>query len=105
LSPHRRTNVGGESIAQARYVKAVLMRTAQRLPVYEENDQKRSDDSLRTHHHGGAGQLNTSAAVTVAKAIRTDADRARAGENLITARNVTYSSLGLTSPIAGKACP
>ena len=87
------------------YVKAVLMRTAQRLPVYEsmiENGQMSTFERIITE---GAGTLNVSAAVTVAKAIRQDADLAQPGDNLITTSNVTYSNLGVTAPIAGENMP
>src|SRR5207302_10851035 len=53
----------------------------------------------------GAGELNASAAVTVAKAIRQDANRAKAGDNLITKSNTTYATLGVTAPIAGENMP
>ena len=81
------------------------MRTAQRLPVYErmiESGQMSTFERIITE---GAGTLNVSAAVTVAKAIRTDADLAQPGDNLITASNVTYSNLGVTAPIAGENMP
>ncbi len=53
-------------------VKAVLMRTAQRLPVYEKmiaTGQMTTFERIITE---GAGELNISAAVAVAKAIRQD---------------------------------
>ncbi|HXM35400.1 MAG TPA: S8 family serine peptidase, partial [Pyrinomonadaceae bacterium] len=87
------------------FVKAVLMRTAQRLPVYEsmiENGRMSTFERIITE---GAGELNASAAVTVAKAIRNDADQAQAGDNLITKQNVTYSNLGVTATIAGENMP
>jgi serine protease AprX len=86
-------------------VKALLMRTAQRLPAYEQlvaNGRMSQFERVITE---GAGELNASAAVTVAKAIRKDADRADPGDNLLTSRNTTYSSLNVTSPIAGETMP
>src|SRR6202022_3063300 len=76
--------LGANPSLKPAYVKAVLMRTAQRLPVYEsmiENGQMSTFERIITE---GAGALNVSAAVTVAKAIRQDADLAQPGDNLIT---------------------
>ncbi|HEX7317426.1 MAG TPA: S8 family peptidase [Pyrinomonadaceae bacterium] len=86
-------------------VKALLMRTAQRLPVYEQLVADGKMSHFERVINEGAGELNASAAVTVAKAVRKDANRAAPGDNLITSKNTTYSSLGLTSPIAGEQMP
>jgi hypothetical protein len=86
------------------FVKGVLMRTAQRLPVYEGMIKNGTMTTFERMITEGAGELNTSAAVVVAKAIRKDADRAKPGDNLITSQNVTYSNLGVTAPIAGETC-
>src|SRR5438270_7360991 len=86
-------------------VKAVLMRTAQRLSIYEQMVADRQMPSFVRAITEGAGELNTSAALTVAKAIRKDANKAVVGNNLITAKNTTYSTLGLSSPIAGEQMP
>jgi serine protease AprX len=87
------------------FVKAVLMRTAQRLPVYESKIQSGQMKTFERIITEGAGELNTSAALAVAKAIRKDSDRAQPGDNLITNKNVTYSTCGVTSPIAGENIP
>lgn len=63
-------------------VKAVLMRTAQRLPVYEEKVARGEMTTFERVIAEGAGELNVSAALTVAGAIRKDANRAQIGENL-----------------------
>src|SRR5512133_1960842 len=86
-------------------VKALLMRTAQRLPLYEEMVAGGKLSQFERVITEGAGELNASAAVTVARAVRKDANKAAPGDTLITSRNTTYSSLGLTSPIAGEAMP
>jgi len=86
-------------------VKAVLMRTAQRLPLYEGKVLRGEMSVFERVITEGAGELNASAALSVTKLIRKDAHRAQAGENLITARNTTYQSAGTTAPIAGEAMP
>jgi len=56
-------------------VKALLMRTAQRLPVYEQmvaDGQMSQFERIITE---GAGEMNTSAAVTVAKMTRVESAR------------------------------
>ncbi|HEX8686154.1 MAG TPA: S8 family serine peptidase, partial [Pyrinomonadaceae bacterium] len=83
-----------------RMVKALLMRTAQRLPAYEQSVADGKMSPFERVITEGAGELNVSAAVTVARAVRKDAGRAAAGDDLITSKNTTYSSLGLTSPVA-----
>ncbi|MBV9957001.1 MAG: S8 family peptidase, partial [Acidobacteria bacterium] len=86
-------------------VKALLMRTAQRLPVYEAQLASGEMTTFERVITEGAGALNTYAAVTLAKAVRKDANQARIGDNLITQSNTTYQTLNLTSPIAGEAMP
>jgi subtilisin family serine protease len=86
--------------------KAVLMRTAQRLPVYEQMVQTGQMSTLERLITEGAGELNVNAAKLVAKAIRKDANRAQVGENLITTKNVTYPTIaGLTASIGGESVP
>src|SRR5205823_7054376 len=72
------------------FVKGVLMRTAQRLPVYEGMIKNGTMTTFERIITEGAGELNTSAAVTAANAIRKDADRAKPGDNRITTTNLTY---------------
>src|SRR5258707_46732 len=86
-------------------VKAVLMRTAQRLPVYENMVATWRMNKYERIVTEGAGELNTSAAVTVTKAIQQDANRAAQGSNLITKKDTTYSNIGVTAPIAGENMP
>src|SRR5437899_11215322 len=86
-------------------VKGVLIRTAQRLPVYENMVRSWQMTNFERVVTEGAGELNTSAAVMVAKAIRQDANRAKAGDNLITKNNTTYATLGVTAPIADENMP
>jgi serine protease AprX len=71
------------------FVKAVLMRTAQRLPAYENLIATGRMTPFERVITEGAGVLNTSAALTVAKAIRKDANKAKLGDNLITNKNAT----------------
>ncbi|HEX8709041.1 MAG TPA: S8 family peptidase, partial [Pyrinomonadaceae bacterium] len=85
-------------------VKAILMRTAQRLPVYEAMVMRGQMTPFERIITEGAGQLNANAARRVASAIRHDADTAKPGENLLLNKKVTYSTInGLTSPIAGES--
>jgi subtilisin family serine protease len=86
-------------------VKAALMRTAQRLPFYETAMMTGQMSQLERVVTEGAGELNASAAVALARAIRKDANRAEVGDNLLTGKNQSYQSLGLTSPIAGEQMP
>ena len=65
-----------------RLVKALLMRTAQRLRYYETSVMTGQMSSFERAITEGAGELNTSAAVSIAKAIRQDANKAKPGENL-----------------------
>src|SRR5215208_4570157 len=83
-------------------VKALLMRTAQRLPAYEQLVADLKMSPFERVITEGAGELNACAAVTVAKAIRKDANRAAPGDDLITAKGAAYSRLDLTSAIAGE---
>ncbi|HJU56493.1 MAG TPA: S8 family peptidase, partial [Pyrinomonadaceae bacterium] len=69
-----------------RIVKALLMRTAQRLPVYEQMVQSGQMSPFERTVTEGAGELNTSAAVKLAGAVRKDANRAKVGEDLLTQR-------------------
>ncbi|MDX6385856.1 MAG: serine protease AprX, partial [Blastocatellia bacterium] len=86
-------------------VKAVLMRTAQRLPIYENMGATWRMNKYERIVTEGAGALNTSAAIAVAKAIRQDANKATVGSNLITKKDTTYSNIGVTAPIAGESTP
>ena len=73
-----------------RIVKALLMRTAQRLPYYEGKVLTTQMSNFERIITEGAGELNTNAVVSLARAIRQDANRAKPGENLITNSKLTY---------------